>query len=91
MIQKIYISQRKKNIKLNFSSDPFSPQIPTIHWDLSTKRILTMEFAEGGQVNDRDYMKTHNINVNEVWPVCSSVPDDSSDTAQVFPCFLFLF
>ncbi|KAG7226128.1 hypothetical protein INR49_014222, partial [Caranx melampygus] len=41
-------------------------KIPTIHWDLSTKRILTMEFAEGGQVNDRDYMKTHNINVNEV-------------------------
>lgn len=39
-----------------------------------------MEFADGGQVNDRDYMKTHNINVNEVWPVCSTVLDNSSDT-----------
>uniref|UniRef100_A0A3B5AJ58 AarF domain-containing protein kinase 1 n=1 Tax=Stegastes partitus TaxID=144197 RepID=A0A3B5AJ58_9TELE len=41
-------------------------KVPMIHWDLSTKRILTMEFAEGGQVNDRDYMKKHCINVNEI-------------------------
>ncbi|XP_069028566.1 aarF domain-containing protein kinase 1 isoform X2 [Embiotoca jacksoni] len=41
-------------------------KVPMIHWDLSTRRILTMEFAEGGQVNDRDYMKEHGINVNEI-------------------------
>uniref|UniRef100_A0A8C2CMD0 AarF domain-containing protein kinase 1 n=1 Tax=Cyprinus carpio TaxID=7962 RepID=A0A8C2CMD0_CYPCA len=41
-------------------------KIPKIHWDLSTKRILTMDFAEGGQVNDREYIKKHGINVNEV-------------------------
>ncbi|XP_071327261.1 aarF domain-containing protein kinase 1 isoform X1 [Trachinotus anak] len=41
-------------------------KIPMIHWDLSSKRILTMEFAEGGQVNDRDYMKKKGINVNEI-------------------------
>uniref|UniRef100_A0A7N8XC51 AarF domain-containing protein kinase 1 n=1 Tax=Mastacembelus armatus TaxID=205130 RepID=A0A7N8XC51_9TELE len=41
-------------------------KIPMIHWDLSTKRILTMEFADGGQVNDSDYMKKHGINVNEI-------------------------
>ncbi|XP_029349169.1 aarF domain-containing protein kinase 1 isoform X2 [Echeneis naucrates] len=41
-------------------------KIPMIHWDLSTKRILTMEFAEGGQVNDTDYMKKHGINVNKI-------------------------
>ncbi|XP_041828242.1 aarF domain-containing protein kinase 1 isoform X1 [Melanotaenia boesemani] len=41
-------------------------KVPAIHWDLSTKRILTMEFAEGGQVNDRGYMEKHNINVNEI-------------------------
>ncbi|XP_050933901.1 aarF domain-containing protein kinase 1 isoform X2 [Lates calcarifer] len=41
-------------------------KVPTIYWDLSTKRILTMEFAEGGQVNDREYMKKHGINVNEI-------------------------
>ncbi|XP_068573751.1 aarF domain-containing protein kinase 1 [Cebidichthys violaceus] len=41
-------------------------KVPMIHWDLSTKRILTMEFVEGGQINDRDYMKKHSINVNEI-------------------------
>ncbi|KAM9842757.1 aarF domain-containing protein kinase 1 [Aulostomus maculatus] len=41
-------------------------KVPTIHWDLSTKRILTMEFAEGGQVNDLQYMKKHGINVNQI-------------------------
>ncbi|XP_035242133.1 aarF domain-containing protein kinase 1 [Anguilla anguilla] len=41
-------------------------KVPKIHWDLSTKRILTMEFAEGGQVNDREYMDKHGIDVNEV-------------------------
>ncbi len=25
-----------------------------------------MDFAEGGQVNDREYMRKHGINVNEV-------------------------
>ncbi|CAJ1074184.1 aarF domain-containing protein kinase 1 [Xyrichtys novacula] len=41
-------------------------KVPVIHWHLSTNRILTMEFAEGGQVNDRDYMRKHGINVNEI-------------------------
>ncbi|XP_049597016.1 aarF domain-containing protein kinase 1 isoform X4 [Syngnathus scovelli] len=41
-------------------------EVPIIHWDLSTKRVLTMEFAEGGQVNDREYMKAHGINVNQI-------------------------
>lgn len=30
-----------------------------------------MEFIEGGQVNDRDYMKKHDINVNEVTELLS--------------------
>ncbi|TRY89931.1 hypothetical protein DNTS_014442 [Danionella cerebrum] len=40
-------------------------KIPKIHWDLSTKRVLTMDFVEGGQVNDREYMRKHCIDVNE--------------------------
>lgn len=34
-----------------------------------------MEFLEGGQVNDREYMKKHCINVNEVlilWTIVKS-------------------
>ncbi|CAB1431424.1 unnamed protein product [Pleuronectes platessa] len=66
-------------LKMNFIHDDayytgFTPdveatpkrRVPMIHWDLSTKRILTMDFAEGGQVNDKDYMKKHGINVNEI-------------------------
>jgi aarF domain-containing kinase len=41
-------------------------KVPKIYWDLSTKRILTMEFCEGGKVNDREYMDRHGISVNEV-------------------------
>ncbi|XP_066550896.1 aarF domain-containing protein kinase 1 isoform X2 [Amia ocellicauda] len=41
-------------------------KVPKIFWDLSTKRILTMEFVEGGQVNDREYMMRNGINVNEI-------------------------
>ncbi|XP_069049077.1 aarF domain-containing protein kinase 1 isoform X2 [Lepisosteus oculatus] len=41
-------------------------KVPKIHWDLSTTRVLTMEFMDGGQVNDREYMKEHDIDVNEV-------------------------
>ncbi|XP_058843787.1 aarF domain-containing protein kinase 1 isoform X6 [Acipenser ruthenus] len=41
-------------------------EVPKIHWDLSTKRILTMEFVEGGQVNDLEYMKENCIDVNEI-------------------------
>lgn len=41
-------------------------QVPRIYWELSTRRVLLMEFMEGGQVNDRAYMERNGINVNEV-------------------------
>ncbi|XP_064421261.1 aarF domain-containing protein kinase 1 isoform X2 [Latimeria chalumnae] len=41
-------------------------KVPKIHWDFSTKRVLTMEFVDGGQVNDRTYMEKNLIDVNEV-------------------------
>lgn len=44
----------------------FLLQVPQIHWELSTKRVLLMEFVEGGQVNDRAYMEKNRIDVNEV-------------------------
>ncbi|XP_056152382.1 aarF domain-containing protein kinase 1 [Lampris incognitus] len=75
------VEEAKKNmpLELNFLNEgrnaervaemlalfPFL-KVPQIHWDLSTKRILTMDFVEGGQVNDRDYMRRHGINVNEI-------------------------
>ncbi|XP_040598613.1 aarF domain-containing protein kinase 1 isoform X3 [Mesocricetus auratus] len=41
-------------------------KVPQIYWELSTKRVLLMEFVEGGQVNDRAYMEKNHINVNEI-------------------------
>ncbi|XP_077906739.1 aarF domain-containing protein kinase 1 isoform X3 [Ictidomys tridecemlineatus] len=41
-------------------------KVPRIFWELSTKRVLLMEFVEGGQVNDREYMERNRIDVNEI-------------------------
>ncbi|XP_066463713.1 aarF domain-containing protein kinase 1 isoform X2 [Eleutherodactylus coqui] len=41
-------------------------RIPKIHWDMSTERVLVMEYVEGGQANDLKYMKRNNIDVNKV-------------------------
>ncbi|XP_004739215.1 aarF domain-containing protein kinase 1 isoform X1 [Mustela nigripes] len=41
-------------------------KVPRIYWELSTKRVLLMEFVDGGQVNDRDYMERNKIDVNEI-------------------------
>lgn len=49
-----------------FLTCPFLFQVPRIYWDLSTKRVLLMEFVDGGQVNDRNYMERNMIDVNEV-------------------------
>lgn len=35
-------------------------------WDLTTPRILTMEFLDGGQINDLKYIQEHNINPHEI-------------------------
>lgn len=41
-------------------------KIPDIHWQLTTRRILTMEYVEGKQVNDVMYIKDSKINPFEV-------------------------
>ncbi|XP_039279035.1 aarF domain-containing kinase 1 [Nilaparvata lugens] len=41
-------------------------KIPEIYPELSTTRVLTMEFTEGGQVNDLEYMQKNNIDVVKV-------------------------
>ncbi|XP_017876402.1 uncharacterized aarF domain-containing protein kinase 1 [Ceratina calcarata] len=41
-------------------------KIPKIHWDISSRRVLTMEFVEGGQINDLKYIRDNNLNPYEV-------------------------
>ncbi|XP_061651529.1 aarF domain-containing protein kinase 1 isoform X3 [Phyllopteryx taeniolatus] len=62
----VAVKVQHPKVQRQSSKDILVMEVPMIHWDLSTKRVLTMEFAEGGQVNDREYMKTHGINVNEI-------------------------
>ncbi|XP_029048676.1 aarF domain-containing kinase 1 [Osmia bicornis bicornis] len=41
-------------------------KIPKIYWNLSSSRVLTMEFIEGGQINDLKYIQDNNLNPYEV-------------------------
>ncbi|XP_007472792.2 aarF domain-containing protein kinase 1 [Monodelphis domestica] len=41
-------------------------KIPKIYWELSTRRVLLMEFLEGGQINDKEYIVKNRIDVNEI-------------------------
>lgn len=41
-------------------------KIPKIHWDLTTPRVLTMDFVEGGQVNDLEYIQQNKMNPLEI-------------------------
>ncbi|MCL4130195.1 UNVERIFIED_CONTAM: hypothetical protein GTU68_059519, partial [Idotea baltica] len=41
-------------------------KVPSIDWSLTTTRVLTMEFCEGGQVNDLEYLLAKKIDCLEV-------------------------
>lgn len=43
----------------------FAFKIPEIYWEYSTKRMLTMEFCEGGKVDDLPYMQSFKISSDE--------------------------
>ena len=41
-------------------------QVPKIHWDLTTKRLLAMEFCEGGRIDDLEFIEKCGIRKAEV-------------------------
>lgn len=41
-------------------------QIPRVYWNLTTRRVLTMDFEEGGQVNDLQFIDQNGIRREEV-------------------------
>ena len=41
-------------------------QIPEMKLDLSTSRVLTMEFCEGEHINNVQHLKDHNIDTHDV-------------------------
>jgi aarF domain-containing kinase len=75
------VDETKKNIpqELNFEQEGHNAEkiakmfehiewlhVPKVRWDLTTSRVLTMDFINGGQVNDLEYIKEHKINPFEV-------------------------
>jgi Predicted unusual protein kinase len=44
----------------------FVLQVPKVYWNLSTSRVLTMEYVEGGQINDLAYIRSNDIDRYEV-------------------------
>jgi len=61
----------EKLLMLQFNKFKF--EIPEIRWDYSTDRVLCMEFCEGGEVTDIEYMKKHGILPTEVITVWKSM------------------
>ncbi len=43
-------------------------QAPKVHWDLTSPRLLTMEFCEGVKVDNKAYLQQHGISADEVSP-----------------------
>ena len=41
-------------------------QVPKIHWDLTTRRLLAMEFCEGGRIDDLEFIEKCGIPKAEV-------------------------
>lgn len=41
-------------------------KVPCIYWNLSSSRVLTMEYCTGGHIDDKEYMTKSKIPVNEV-------------------------
>jgi len=41
-------------------------KIPKIFDEYSSSRVLTLEFVEGGQINDLDYIKRNKLNTNDI-------------------------
>ncbi|XP_018323645.1 uncharacterized aarF domain-containing protein kinase 1 isoform X4 [Agrilus planipennis] len=40
--------------------------VPKVRWDLTTSRVLTMDFVEGGQINDLEYINKNGLDRFEI-------------------------
>ncbi|XP_054272474.1 aarF domain-containing kinase 1 [Macrosteles quadrilineatus] len=58
-------AKNMEKVRQMFSHFPWL-KIPRLYAELSTKRVLTMEYLDGGQVNDLEYIKANKINPFEV-------------------------
>ncbi|XP_068948424.1 aarF domain-containing protein kinase 1 isoform X2 [Petaurus breviceps papuanus] len=62
----VAVKVQHPKVQAQSSKDILLMEVPRIYWELSTRRVLLMEFVEGGQVNDKAYMEKNQIDVNEI-------------------------
>ncbi len=58
-----------ERVASNLAADPEVARhvrIPRIHWPLTRRRVLCMEFIEGGKINDREALAARGLDVREL-------------------------
>lgn len=58
-----------EEIARNLARDPevaARVRIPAIHWDTTTRRVLTMEYLEGVKINDRAALEARGVRLQDV-------------------------
>jgi len=58
-----------EEIAANLERDPaLSPnlRIPKIHWETTSRRVLSMEYIEGTKINDRERLEERGVDLEEV-------------------------
>ncbi|RKP07384.1 ABC1 family-domain-containing protein, partial [Thamnocephalis sphaerospora] len=62
-----------------FAHDRGALVIPTVNW--ATPRVMCMEFIDGSHIDDREFMKKHRVDVNDV----------STELTRVFADMIFKY
>ncbi len=58
-----------EEVERNLATDPeiaAHTRIPKIHWDLTTRRVLSMEYIEGCKINDLDSLAERGVDRDEL-------------------------
>jgi len=61
----LHEGRNAEKVEKMFSHLPWL-KVPKVYWNLSTSRVLTMDYVEGGQVNDLAYIRSNDIDRYEV-------------------------
>ncbi|KAL5272199.1 hypothetical protein ACHWQZ_G000429 [Mnemiopsis leidyi] len=64
--------QNCEHVSRLFTDTPFL-KVPKIHWEFTSRRVLCMEYINGGKVDDAGYMQQHGINKSEVLSYLSKI------------------
>ena len=64
--------QNNEHLSRLFTDTPFL-RVPKIHWEYTSRRVLTMEYIRGGKVDDAEYMKEHGIDKSVILGYLSKI------------------